>query len=187
MSIRRLATLCLVAAAVLATTSPAHAGSVTKTVPFELEKWWQLDSSDGPLTLHRIQIDKMSGPFDKSALFRPGNSQYPETVQIKLEYTNESKKGWDAHLTLVWKGDKGEIIDGYSDDESLDNYERNEFLSTTTNVRSKQLFSRVDADRRRDYRVRYCQTTLSERQAACIADARSMQYVYNCGRFPELQ
>lgn len=72
-------------------------------------------------------------------------------------------------------------------EHAVSNFERNEFLSTTTPVNRKGLFNRSDFDWRHRDRVRKCQTSLSERQAACIASAPSMQYVQNCDRYAELQ
>ncbi len=72
-------------------------------------------------------------------------------------------------------------------EDVVENYERREFLSTTTPVRSKMLFGRVEHDRRHRDRVRHCQVTLTERQASCIATARSLQYVENCFLLAELQ
>jgi hypothetical protein len=72
-------------------------------------------------------------------------------------------------------------------EHAVSNYERNEFLSTTIPASHKELFNRVEYDWRHRDRVRRCQISLSERQAACIAYAPSMQYVQNCDRFAELQ
>ena len=43
-------------ALILASASPADAGSVSKSVPFQLDEWIELDATDGPVTLHRIRI-----------------------------------------------------------------------------------------------------------------------------------
>lgn len=132
MSVHRRFVLAFAAVAVLtAAAAPLHAGSVRKSVPFELQKWWALDSTDGPVKLHRLQLDKIKGPLDKSALFRPGNSEYLETVQIKLEYTNESTRDWEADVKLVWKDADGKVIDGYHDGEGLDRDERNDLVTVT--------------------------------------------------------
>jgi hypothetical protein len=72
-------------------------------------------------------------------------------------------------------------------EHAVSNFERNEFLSTSTPVRRKGLFNRTGFEWRHRDRVRRCQTSLSERQAACIASAPSLQYVRNCESFAELQ
>ena len=69
---------------------------------------------------------------------------------------------------------------------AVQNYEKEQFLSTTTPVRKKGLFNRTAYDQQHRQRVQAC-TRLTERQAACVAFAPSMQYIRNCERFPELQ
>jgi hypothetical protein len=71
--------------------------------------------------------------------------------------------------------------------QAVERYEQNEFQSTTTPVRQKGLFNRTAHEWRHRDRVRHCQTSFSEREAACIATAPSLQYVANCRRFAELQ
>ena len=39
----------------------ALAGEVEKNVDFELDRWIELESTDGPLTLHRFRIVRASG------------------------------------------------------------------------------------------------------------------------------
>jgi len=69
---------------------------------------------------------------------------------------------------------------------AVSNYEKELFLSTSTPVWKKGLFNRTEFDRLHRLRVQAC-TRMTERQAACIAFAPSMQYIRNCERFPELQ
>ena len=69
---------------------------------------------------------------------------------------------------------------------AVQNYEKEQFLSTTTPVWQKGLFNRTQYDQVHRQRVAAC-TRMTERQAACIASAPSMQYIRNCKRFPELQ
>lgn len=112
--------LALAAAAALVAAAPAHAANVSKTVPFALDQWWDLSSSAGPVTLHRIKIAEVKAGFDKSALFRPGNSERLQTVQIRIEYSNTASNDKDARVKVLWKDAAGEVIDGYEDTESLD-------------------------------------------------------------------
>lgn len=100
--------------------APALAGEVTKTYDFELHDWHDIDSNDGPLTLHRIQLDTKEGRFTKSALNRPHNQEYLETVQIQLEYTNEGSDAWKARLEVRWLDGEGRVIDGISANEKLE-------------------------------------------------------------------
>lgn len=40
---------------------PVSAGSVSQRIPFELNEWIELETTDGPGTLHRIRIEKIRG------------------------------------------------------------------------------------------------------------------------------
>ena len=87
-------------------------------------------------------------------------------------------------------------LTGYSDstfaseqlcEHAISNYERQDFFSSTEPVGEKDLFDRTAFDTRHRARVETCTIKLTQRQAACIATAPSVQYVRNCGRFAELQ
>ena len=69
---------------------------------------------------------------------------------------------------------------------AVSNYEKEQFLNTNTPVWQKGLFNRTAYNHQHMLRVQAC-TRLTERQAACVAFAPSMQYIRNCERFPELQ
>jgi len=70
---------------------------------------------------------------------------------------------------------------------AVSNFEKEQFLSTTTPTFKKGLFNRTEFDRIHRFRVQTCTAKLTERQAACIAMSASLQYIRNCERFPELQ
>jgi hypothetical protein len=72
-------------------------------------------------------------------------------------------------------------------ERAISNYERQDFFSTTAPVGEKELFDRDVFDQRHRSRVQTCTIKLTERKAACIATAPSVQYLRNCGRFAELQ
>lgn len=114
--LRRLAPLALL---LLATPALAADQHVDKTVPFAFNTWTDLGVTEGPVTLHRIRIVELRGAITKSDLFRPGNTEYLENVEIQLEYTNTATDDWDAHMDITWLDDAGRVIDGYRDDESL--------------------------------------------------------------------
>lgn len=107
----------------------ALAGEVEKNVDFELDRWIELESTDGPLTLHRFRIVRASGT--KSRLLRPGNSEYLEDVQLQLEFTNDASRDWEARLDVVWSDGSGNVIDGYHDSENLDNDSRHDQQTVT--------------------------------------------------------
>ncbi len=150
---RRLASaLALFAAGTLAAL-PAHAGSVEKNVPFAFDQWTALDSTDGPITLHRIRIIRQKGGFTKSAFLRPGNDEYLETVQIQLEYSNSGKDDWKAKLDIAWLDEQGAVIDGYNDADSLDDDENHTNDTVTLSTlkygiaQAKKLRIRIRFDR----------------------------------------
>lgn len=129
--------------------SPALAGEIEKKVPFELDRWIDLGASDGPVTLHRIRLARQ-GRGAKSKLMRPGNSEYLEDVRIELEFTNDATRDWEARLRLVWKDAQGEVIDGYSDTEGLDDKSRHDVQTVTLSTlrygleRARSLELRID-------------------------------------------
>ncbi|MDX1631236.1 MAG: hypothetical protein R3234_05210 [Thermoanaerobaculia bacterium] len=110
---------------------PVSAGSVSRSVPFELDEWIELEASDGPVTLHRLRIEEIRGGLTKSKLFRPGNDEYLETIRIELVYSNEADRDWEADLDIRWLDDQGRAIDGYHDEEDLDDDERHEDTTVT--------------------------------------------------------
>lgn len=144
----------LVAAVVLVTlfgplVSPARAGKVEKTVPFSLDKWFELGSKDGEVEIRRIQVERQAGKVTKSTFLRPGNTEYLETVQIRIEYSNrDRKKDWDAHLDIAWLDASGAVIDGYRDEENIDSDTRNGEIHVTLST------LRYGLEKARNLRVR---------------------------------
>lgn len=110
----------------------AEAGKLDKNLPFALDKWFEVSATDGPVTLHRVQVERQSGGFSKSTFMRPGNTEYLETVRIRIEYSNhDRKKDWNAHLDIAWLDASGAVIDGYRDKENIDNDTRNGEIHVT--------------------------------------------------------
>lgn len=68
-------------------------------------------------------------------------------------------------------------------EQAVASLERAEFESTTTPVGRKSLFNQTAFNERHRDRVRNCETTLSEKEATCIAQAPSLQYVRECRKF----
>jgi hypothetical protein len=109
----------LLAASVLAAPASAQL-AVDKTVPFELDKWIELDVHDGPITLHRIHIERQGGPGLKARVAHGPDEEWTATVKIELEYTNASSTDWKAVTRITWLDDDGETIDGYNGRPQLD-------------------------------------------------------------------
>ena len=123
----------LALAATLALTAPlaTHAAGVDRTENFALDHWYDLNVTDGPVTLHRIRVVKQTGPITKSLFVRPGNQQYSETIQFQLEYSNDATADWVADLDVALLDDQGTAIDGYHDGEGLGDGDRHEQATVT--------------------------------------------------------
>lgn len=122
----------MLALAALASLVPQLAlGQVpTRTFTFEADKWNSLDEAkDGPITLHRIQIARQRGQFTKSTIFRPGNSEYLASIEIRLEYSNSATRDWKAKLHLALLDESGTEIDGYNGSEDLDEQENHNLVT----------------------------------------------------------
>lgn len=116
--------------ALLTWTLPASAGEVEKNLNFALDQWIDLNSTDGPVTLHRIRIVRQGG-VTKSKFMRPGNSEHLEDVQIQVEFSNDSSKDWEMRLNVEWSDSSGEVIDGFNDTEGLDSESRHDDQTVT--------------------------------------------------------
>lgn len=109
----------VVTALTLLTTIPAGAGEVTRSFDFELDTWNDVDSVDGPVTLHRVRLDRKEERISKTLLSRPHNQEYLDVIRITLEYTNEASAAWKARLEIRWLDAEGRIIDGFGANEKL--------------------------------------------------------------------
>ena len=105
-------------AAVLAAPASAQT-SVDKTVPFELDKWYELNVKEGPITLHRIRLER-SGGGGLKARVTGGEDEYRIPVKVELEYSNASSSDWRAVFRISWVDDGGEAIDGYNGSHELE-------------------------------------------------------------------
>jgi hypothetical protein len=116
---RSLTRLALLAAALSVTAVPARAQtSVNKTVPFELDKWYELNVKEGPITLHRIRLERQGSGGIKSRV--RGANEYDTTVKCDLEFSNAATHDWKANFHVVWLDDSDEPIDGYTGASDLD-------------------------------------------------------------------
>jgi hypothetical protein len=109
---------------------PAFAEDVNRLFTFEADKWFSLDDvKEGPVTLHRIQVAVQRGRFTKSALFRPGNSDFLAAIEIKLEYSNSATKDWKGKFNLALLDENGVEIDGYNGKEDLNEQESHNMVT----------------------------------------------------------
>lgn len=131
-TVRAFVVLTCAALAVFLLPAGAQAGEVDRTFPFELDRWYDLEATDGPVTLHRIRLKEETGTFTKSSIFRAGGSSpYATTIVIELEYTNDSSRDWEAKVLAQWVDGEGRAIDGFDGDETLGEDERHEDTTMT--------------------------------------------------------
>lgn len=105
----------------LALAAPALAQtSVDKTVPFELDKWYELGVKDGPVTLHRIRLARQAGGGLKARVTRAADEEYTVPIKVELEYSNASSSDWKVAFRISWVDDDGQVIDGYNGSSQLD-------------------------------------------------------------------
>ena len=122
-----------------------------KNVPFKLDQWIELASTDGPVTLHRMRLVRQGG-VTKSSFMRPGNNKYLADVQIQLEFTNDSTNDWEARFAIEWLDGDGKVVDGYEGDEGLDSEKRHEQQTVTLSTlkygidKAKKLTIRIDTN-----------------------------------------
>jgi len=109
-------------------TVPASAAEIDKEFPFKVDEWFPLEVTDGEVTVHRIRIKTIKGNF-KSRVFRPSSTEFVRTVQIQIEYTNDSSRDVEADLDIVWVDSHGNEIDGYRDEEDMDEDEHDEMTA----------------------------------------------------------
>ena len=93
--------------------------TVDKTVPFELDKWYELNVKEGPITLHRIRLERSGGGGIKARV-TGGEDEYRIPVKVELEYSNVSSTDWRAVFRVSWLDDSGEAIDGYNGHHELE-------------------------------------------------------------------
>ena len=127
------------------------AGTVEKDVPFKLDQWIELASTDGPVTLHRVRLVRQGG-VTKSSFMRPGNNKYLDDVQIQREFTNDSSNDWEARMSSEWLDGEGKPIDGYQGEEGLDSEQRHDQQTVTLSTlkygldRAKKLKISIDTN-----------------------------------------
>jgi len=118
--------LTLLAATVLAAPASAQT-SVDRTVPFELDKWFELNVKEGPVTLHRIRLERVGGGGLKARV-TGGEDEYRVAVKVELEYSNAASSDWRGVFRISWVDESGETIDGYNGSHELE--EKKDFNRT---------------------------------------------------------
>lgn len=112
----------------LAVAAPASAVTIEKDFPFELDTWYEIGHENGPIQIHRVRVKHVAGNL-KSRVFRGNDTEFVETVQIQVEYTNRSDDDVEADLDIVWVDSQGREIDGYREEEDMDEDEHDEMTA----------------------------------------------------------
>ena len=118
MPLNRSLLLALFAAAALATPVAAQT-TVDKTLPFELDKWYELGVKEGPITLHRMRLERQGG-VPLKARVAGSDEEFRVPVKVEIEYSNISSTDWKGVVRLTWLDEHGELIDGYNGTVGLD-------------------------------------------------------------------
>ena len=112
----------------------ANAAEVARSYDFAVDEWQEIGEVDGPVTLHRIRIDRKEDRLNKSTIARPYNLGYLETVRFQLEYTNGSSQKWRARIEVRWLDEAGKVIDGFGANETLDKKSANKVAQASVST-----------------------------------------------------
>lgn len=106
--------------AVAALAAPAAAQpAVDKTLPFELDKWYELGVKEGPITLHRLRLERQGG-VPLKARVAGSDDEFRVPLKVDLEYSNIASTDWKAVVRITWLDERGDVIDGYNGTAGLD-------------------------------------------------------------------
>jgi hypothetical protein len=105
--------------------APAADRLVDKTLPFQVDKWYELDAKEGPVTVHRLRVERGGGGLKTKML---GPSEYQVPLTLDLEYSNAASHDWKASVRVEWLDDDGEIIDGFNERKEFDDAKQFEHL-----------------------------------------------------------
>jgi hypothetical protein len=119
MTLNRSFVLALIAAAALAAPAAAAPPTVDKTLPFELDKWYELNIKEGPITLHRLHIERQGG-VPLKARVAGADEEFRVPVKVEIEYSNVASTDWKAVVRITWLDENNEVIDGFNATSGLD-------------------------------------------------------------------
>ena len=120
---RRLSTLLVTATGVLL----FHLGAValqaeviSAAFDFELERWMDIEQTDGPVTIHRVRVTTQRTGFRSWGAETALNRDYMQRLGVQLEFTNESTRKYKSYIEVRLLDANGEAVDGFGDEEGLD-------------------------------------------------------------------
>jgi hypothetical protein len=126
MTLNRLLALAVLALAAMAAPAAAQP-TVDKSLPFELDKWYELNIKEGPITLHRLRLERQGG-VPLKARVAGSDEEFRLPVRVELEYSNIASTDWKAVVRITWLDEHNEVIDGYNATSGLD--EKKDFNRT---------------------------------------------------------
>jgi hypothetical protein len=116
---------------------------ISASVPaFELEKWMDVNQTDGGVTIHRVRISGEQAGVRSNWAGMALNRSYLQPLAVQIEYTNEGSRKIKSHISVSMVDADGEPIDGFSDDEGLE-AKRSRGLVTRSFPASKYGLKRV--------------------------------------------
>jgi hypothetical protein len=101
----------LLALVYLAPAEPLRAAT-TKSFDFALETWFDVEHTEGAVTVHRARLTRKSGGFSVKS---PANEPNLQAVEVQIEYSNETDRKWKGWYTIRWLDENGTLIDGFQD------------------------------------------------------------------------
>ncbi|HVS14176.1 MAG TPA: hypothetical protein VMV46_09645 [Thermoanaerobaculia bacterium] len=107
----------------LASASTASAQTVDESFPFELERWYRIEHTSGPVTIHRLRLTHTQGGF-ASRLKR--DDRYQQQVTLELEFSNQGDADWKCQAEVEWLDEAGLVIEGVTSKLELDDRKQND-------------------------------------------------------------
>ena len=108
---RRAAALCATLLVLGLVPASASAGTVDQSFPFELERWYRIEHTSGPVTVHRVRLTQTAGGV-ASRIKR--DDRYQQQVTLELEFSNPGDADWRAQTEIVWTDADGLVVEGVS-------------------------------------------------------------------------
>lgn len=133
-TVRRVTLFIVTLGLLLACALPASAVTIEREFPFELDTWYDIGYEEGNISVKRVRVEHIKGNL-KSRVFRGTNTEFVETVQIQVEYSNRGSNDVETDLDIVWVDGQGRVIDGYRDEEDMDEGENDEMTAALSTSR----------------------------------------------------
>lgn len=116
---RKLQIALLICGLAVAGAVAADGAETVKTYQFSVDTWNPVSVEDGPVTLHRIRLDRKHDRLTQATLSRRANEEYLQPIRYHLEYSNTSSAKRRLRVTVRWLDEEGRVIDGFGATETL--------------------------------------------------------------------